>query len=96
MVLKRKKTARLIYEPKNKKYYVDKITNIKDTKPLSYIFALLIFGVSFIPKNYAISKYLENNVYHITVFIVVLALAFALLILANLKKRKKKVGVSNE
>ena len=73
-----------------------KITNIKDTKPLSYIFALLIFGVSFIPENYAISKYLENNVYHITVFVVVLALAFSLLIIANLKRRKKRVGASYE
>ena len=38
MILKRKKNAKLIYEPKNKLYYVDKITHISEFTDLQEAF----------------------------------------------------------
>ena len=67
-----------------------KITNIRDEKPLIYVFGLLIFAISLLPKNYAVSKFIEDYIYHYMVIIVSIVLGVSLLILAYLKKRKKK------
>lgn len=67
-----------------------KITNIRDEKPMIFVFALLIFAISLLPKNYAISKFIEDYIYHYMVIIVSIFLGVFLLILAYLKKRKKK------
>ena len=67
-----------------------KITNIRDEKPLIFVFGLLIFAISLLPKNYAISKFIEDYIYQYMVIIVSIFLGIALLGLAYLKKRKKK------
>ena len=67
-----------------------KITNIQDEKPLIFIFGLLIFAISLLPKNYAISKFIEDYIYQYMVIIISIFLGIALLGLAYLKKRKKK------
>lgn len=67
-----------------------KITNIRDEKPLIFVFGLLIFAISLLPKNYAISKFIEDYIYHYMVIIVSIFLGVSLLILAYFKKRKKK------
>lgn len=68
-----------------------KLTNIETKKPLTDIFGLLIFGISLIPKNYAISNKLETRVYPYLVLCIVLFLGISILILANLLKKKQKV-----
>ena len=67
-----------------------KITNIRDEKPLILVFGLLIFAISLLPKNYAISKFIEDYIYHYMVIIISIFLGISLLILAYFKKRKKK------
>ena len=67
-----------------------KITNIRDEQPLIFVFGLLIFAISLLPKNYAISKFIEDYIYQYMVIIVSIFLGIALLGLAYLKKRKKK------
>ena len=67
-----------------------KITNIRDEKPLIFVFGLLIFAISLLPKNYAVSKLIEDYIYHYMVIIVSIFLGVSLLILAYFKKRKKK------
>ena len=67
-----------------------KITNIRDEKPVIFVFGLLIFAISLLPKNYAVSKFIEDYIYHYMVIIVSIFLGISLLILAYFKKRKKK------
>ena len=67
-----------------------KITNIRDEKPLIFVFGLLIFAISLLPKNYAVSKFIEDYIYHYMVIIVSIVLGVSLLVLAYFKKRKKK------
>lgn len=73
-----------------------KMTNLKTTKPLSYIFGLLVLGICLAPKNYAISKFIENTIYNYFVFAIPFGVGISILILANLKKRKKKQVLKNE
>ena len=67
-----------------------KITNITDEKPVILVFGLLIFAISLFPKNYAISKFIENYLYHYMVIGISMVLGLSILTLAYLKKRKKK------
>lgn len=62
MVLKRKKTARLIYEPKNKKYYVDKITNIKEFQDLQSAFR--DYGDICRAEKNQVERYYKNGYLH--------------------------------
>lgn len=73
-----------------------KMTNSQTIKPLSYIFGLLIIGICLSSKNYAISKYLENIIYNYLVFAIPFGVGISILILANLKKRKKEKVLKNE
>jgi spore germination protein (amino acid permease) len=73
-----------------------KITNLKKLKPLAFLFPLLLFAIAMIPKNYAISRYLEDSIYPYLVLGINLVLTFTILILANSKKNRKKVGVTHE
>ena len=70
-----------------------KMFNLSDMKSISNIFAILIFALSLIPKNYAIANLLETNVYRYLRIAVGFILGMSILILANLKK--KKVGEKN-
>ena len=74
-----------------------KITNIKDEKPLIYIFGLLLFAISILPKNYAISKIIENFIYNYMVIIFSICLGISILVLFYIKKKKKKeIQTNNE
>lgn len=70
-----------------------KLTNIKDIKPLVNVFGLLILGISLIPNNVAICEIIESKFYSYMVLGIVFILGLIVLILANLKERKKlKLG----
>ncbi len=70
-----------------------KMFNLSDMKPILNIFIILIFGISLIPKNYAISSFFETEIYRYLRLAVGFILGISILILANLKK--KKVGEKN-
>lgn len=72
-----------------------KITNIQSSKILAFIFPIIIFATSLIPKNYAISRFIKDSVYKYLVLIVVFIISLSILILANIKK-KRNLGVENE
>ena len=55
-----------------------KITNIRDEKPLILVFGLLIFAISLLPKNYAVSKFIEDYIYHYMVIIISMFLGVTL------------------
>lgn len=66
-----------------------KLTNIENKKELIDIFGLLIFGISIIPKNYAISEMYETEIYPYLVLGIVFVLSISILIIANLSKKRK-------
>lgn len=66
-----------------------KLFNIKNITQVTYIFALLIFSISLLPKNYAVSHFFETYVYRYLRIIIVIALGLSVLIMANLKKKKE-------
>ena len=51
---------------------------------------IFIFGVSLLFKNYATIKYFESSIDFYLIYFIVLFLGIGILILANLKKKKKK------
>ncbi len=67
-----------------------KLTNLEFRKPLAYTFPFLILGISLIPKNFAIIRFLKSKVYSYSIITIVFILSIGILLLANLKK--KKVG----
>ena len=71
-------------------YILKKVFNLKDSSQLIYIFALLLFAIALLPKNYAFSSFFETYVYRY-MGIAIITLGIILLILSNFKK-KKKVG----
>ena len=74
-----------------------KITNISDEKPVIFVFGLLIFAISLLPNNYAISKFIENYIYHYMVIIISIFFGISILLLAYFKKRRKKeLNTNNE
>ena len=70
-----------------------KMFDLSDISLISMIIVLLLLGVALIPKNYAISNYLETNLYRYLRIIVGFILGITVLIFANLKK--KRVGEKN-
>lgn len=72
-------------------YIFTKIFNLKDSSPLVYPFAFLVFAISLIPKNYAITNIFETSIYrYLSIGIIILGIS--ILIISNIKK---KVGDSN-
>ena len=71
-----------------------KMFNLSDINSILNIFAILIFGVSLIPNNYAVSNLFETYIYKYLRIIISFILGMTILILANLKK--KKVGDKNQ
>lgn len=65
-----------------------KITGISNKKALLDVFLLLIFSISLIPKNLAISQSFESKVYPYLMIGVVLVLGIGILVFANIAKRK--------
>lgn len=76
-------------------YILKKVTNIKEIKPIVYPLSFIMIAIALIPKNYAVSKFYETQIYPYLVIGLVFFLSLFILILAYFKKRKK-VGVSNE
>lgn len=72
-----------------------KICNAKTSKPLSYIFSLLVFSIGILPSNYAIARFIELNIYKYLIFGIVFFLGIFILLLANIKKRRT-INVKNK
>lgn len=72
-----------------------KITNIKNSKIIGYIFPLLILAISLIPHNFAISRFYEDVIYKYSDIVLVFIISILILVFANIKK-KRNVGVLNE
>ena len=66
-----------------------KISNIKNIKPIIYPFCLTMFAIALVPKNYAISKFYETNIFPYFVLGLVFIGSFLILLFANWKKRRK-------
>lgn len=71
-------------------YLFQKITRIKDSKVLVYPFSMLVLGISMLPKDFAISDFIEDSVYPYMVLILVFGVAFLILLMANIKKHHKQ------
>lgn len=67
-----------------------KIANLKDKKPLVPIFALFVLAVSLIPKNLAISTFLERSILPVFTIGICFVLPSLILLLASYKNRKEK------
>lgn len=70
-------------------HILQKITLLKDTNILIPCIGLFMLAIALFPENYAISKFYENTIYRYFVWGFVLLANILILILANLKKRKK-------
>lgn len=70
-------------------YIFGKMFNLCDQSSLINIFAILIFSIALLPKNYFISSFFETYIYrYINIFVIILGLL--LLILSNFKNKKKE------
>lgn len=65
-----------------------KLSRISTKKPLVYTFCLLVFSISLLPKNYAISYFFEKEIYSYIIVLLSLILVPCILILAKLKKER--------
>lgn len=65
-----------------------KITKIKNSKPIINIFGLLILGISLLPKNLSISNFLETTIINNLSLILFIAIGLGILIIANIKRKK--------
>lgn len=74
------------------------VTNITDDKPILYPFLLLTFSFSMIIKDNTQLNFLQNTIFKILFFTVVIGLGLLILISANIKHRlnEKKKGYSYE
>ncbi len=66
-----------------------KISKTADTKPMIYCFCAIIFVFALIPKNIAQIRFIQDIVFRYLTIILVFILGFILLLLANIKYRKK-------
>ena len=67
-----------------------KITKIKDTNPIAIPLTIITFTIALFPKNYAISYFLETVIYKYLNISIIFVLGISILIIANLKLRKKE------
>ena len=70
-----------------------KLTNVQNPKSLISLFGLLFFAIALIPKNLAISEFFESKVYPYLVLGIVIVMGISILILANLKLKRKKNNI---
>lgn len=73
-----------------------KIANLKETKHLAAPFGLLILGITLFPKNYSIAKSFETDIFPIISIGTVFILCIAILILANVKLKKKGTKIEKD
>lgn len=66
-----------------------KISNISNSKAMIYCFALLLFAVGLICRNTAIAQFVKKDMYKYFEIILVFVVSMLILILGNIKYRKK-------
>ena len=66
-----------------------KITNIQDTKPLAFCFGEILLAACLIPENISQIKFAEDTIYKYSAIIIAFGVCILILILANIKKRRK-------
>lgn len=66
-----------------------KISNIKDTKPIIYPMSILMLSISLIPRNYAISKFYETDIFPYFALGLVFVFSFFILLFANIKSKNR-------
>lgn len=70
---------------------VKKIVPVNIPKKFSCTAIALLLFISLIPKNYAVCTFLLNVVYKYAFFILIIAISFILLFIANIKRNKTKI-----
>lgn len=65
-------------------YIFQKVTLLNDTKPLIYMFGLLLFGIALLPNSLAVSQYYETDIYPYLTIGITMILSPIILIFANL------------
>lgn len=76
-------------------YILKKISNIKDVKAIIYPYSFIMLGLALLPKNYAISKFFETDIYPYLEIGLVFGLGFFILLFAYFKKKKSKVPIGD-
>ncbi len=64
-----------------------KITNISDSRQMSFCFGAILFGASLFLNNQYIMDLLEGPIYKYSILILIFLVSFLLLIVANIKKK---------
>ena len=68
-----------------------KITNIQDSKAMTYCFAILILGLALIPNNVSENKTINYTFFKYSVLYFIFGFSTLILILANIKKKREKL-----
>lgn len=66
-----------------------KILPIKDTKPMVYSFASIIFIFALLPRNMAEIRFIQNKIFPYFTIVLVFIVSFVILLFANIKHKKK-------
>lgn len=66
-----------------------KITNIQDSKAMSYCFSILIFGLALLPKDLYQVREINNTFFKYFILFFIFTFSTLILWLANIKKRKE-------
>ena len=69
---------------------LQKITNVENSKMLSFSVTSIFFGLCLIPLNIEISRFMENTIYRYLIIILSFIISFLILLFANLKQKIKK------
>lgn len=67
-----------------------KLTNIREEKNIIGAICAIIFGISLLPKGLPVVRTLEYSIYKWSTLLLVFVLSFSILLLANMKYRKKQ------
>lgn len=73
-----------------------KITRIKDARPMVYCFASFAFIVALLPKNMAQIRWIENTLFRYATIGLVFIISFVIVFLAYLKHQKKNSSSEKE
>lgn len=69
-----------------------KITNISNEKAMIFSFITLIYGIGLFATNVSEGKFIHETIYRYLELSLVFGISFILLIIANIKARRKKVN----
>lgn len=64
-----------------------KVTNISDSRQMSFCFGCILFGVTLFLNNQYIIDLLEGPIYKYSILILIFFISFTLLLIANIKKK---------